>query len=233
MTYLGVFDRVRKLFARETGLPASRFSFNSDGACPKCKGLGTVSIELSFMDPIAMTCDQCEGRRYTPEVLAQRVNGLSIHDLLITTASDALGFFDAPAIKRPLEMMNTVGLGYLELGQPLSTLSGGESQRIKLSNELHKEGSIYILDEPTTGLHGADIAVLMSVLHRLADNGNTVIVIEHSIDVILQADWVIDMGPGGGREGGRVVAEGPPDSIARSQASHTGRFLRDRMRETG
>jgi excinuclease UvrABC ATPase subunit len=206
VSYIGIFDEVRKYFAKETGTGPGLFSFNSSGACPKCKGQGAVKIEMNFMDDISIVCDECGGRQYTPEVLDLKVRGVSIYDILQMTASDALGYFTQKKITRPLEMLERVGLGYLELGQPLSSLSGGEAQRIKLASELHKSGSVYVMDEPTTGLHGEDIAVLLKVIHDLTDNGNSVIIIEHNLDIIAQADWVIDLGPegGAGRRGADV-----------------------------
>jgi len=224
-TYIKAFDYIRKEFANETGEKPSIFSFNSEGACPKCKGTGALTVEMFFLDAIKMTCPECEGRRYREEVLKHSYKGRNISEVLRMTASEALEFFDSPQIHRRLKILNEVGLGYLQLGQPLSTLSGGEAQRMKLARELHKKGNIYILDEPTTGLHMADIERLLEVVNRLVEGGNTVIVIEHNLDVIKNADWVIDMGPEGGSKGGEIVAEGTPEEIAEEKGSYTGQFL--------
>jgi excinuclease ABC A subunit len=226
LTYTGIFDAVRKGFAKATGRPAALFSFNSEGACPECKGQGTIKLEMSFMDDIALCCPECEGRRYTPEVLDLHWNGRNINDVLLMTAQEALGFFEDPAIRARLALLDQVGLGYLELGQSLSTLSGGESQRLKLAEELGKRGEVYVMDEPTTGLHPSDIARLMGIVEELVGAGNSVIIIEHNLEVIRRADWVIDLGPEGGERGGRILAQGTPEEIARCEASLTGRFLR-------
>ena len=225
-TYIGFFDLVRKEFARATSSDPSLFSFNSRGACPECKGLGSISVEMSFLDEVKVVCDECGGKRYTDEVLVLRCKGKSIHDVLSMTAEEARGFFDDPETKRRLAVLCDVGLDYLAIGQPLSTLSGGEAQRIKLASELHRKGKVYVMDEPTTGLHMADIEKLMQVVGRLVGNGNTVVVIEHNLDVIRHADWIIDLGPGGGSKGGGIVCEGTPEDVMRCAASHTGRFLK-------
>ena len=226
-TYVGVFDAVRREFAEATGSSPALFSFNSDGACPKCKGLGVVKVDLSFLDDVTMTCDECDGKRYKDEVLALRYKDKNIFDVLEMTVGDALGFFEHKEIRRKLRILERVGLDYLELGQSLSTLSGGEAQRIKLASELHKKGNLYVMDEPTTGLHMADTDRLLGIIGQLVGRGNSVIVIEHNLDVIRQADWVIDLGPDGGAAGGYVVAEGPPEAIAAHPASHTGRYLKE------
>lgn len=227
-TYIGFFDRIRKEFAVATASDPSLFSFNSKGRCPHCKGLGSIKFEMSFLDEIAITCDECKGKRYTDEVLALRHKEKNIHDVLIMTAAEALGFFDDPEIGRRLKVLCDVGLDYLEIGQPLSTLSGGEAQRIKLASELHKKGNIYVMDEPTTGLHMADIEKLMRIIRSLVDNHNTVIVIEHNPDVVRHADWIIDLGPEGGKFGGEILFEGTPEDLMRCETSHTGRYLRER-----
>ena len=201
------------------------FSFNSDGACLKCKGRGKLRVDMHFLESVSITCDECEGRRYRPEVLELTHRGRNITDVLNMTVSEALEFFERRQIQRRLNILNDVGLGYLQLGQPLGTLSGGEAQRIKLARELHKKGNLYILDEPTTGLHMADIERLLDVVNRLVDGGNTVIVIEHNLDVIKHADWVIDMGPEGGSKGGEIIAEGTPEEIAQAPNSYTGQYL--------
>jgi excinuclease UvrABC ATPase subunit len=227
-TYIKVFDDIRKAFAEQNGVKPALFSFNSAGACPKCKGLGRLSVEMSFLDDVTMTCDGCDGMRYTDEVLKLRLSGKNIFDVLCMTIDEAAGFFDSAKVQKRLEVLRDVGLGYLEVGQPLSTLSGGEAQRIKLASELHKEGNLYVMDEPTTGLHPADIERLLSIITSFVDRGNTVVVIEHNIDVIKMADWVIDLGPEGGRSGGEVIAEGTPEQIAAIDRSYTGKYLASR-----
>ena len=224
-TFLGVFDDVRQVFAQATGRPASLFSFNSKGACPACKGQGTISVEMHFLDDVRVVCSACNGQRYTDEVLGMRWEGHNIHQVLGLTAQEAREVFTQPRVRSALELLCEVGLDYLTLGQPLSTLSGGECQRLKLAAELGKTGRVYVLDEPTTGLHLADISRLMSILNRLVEDGNSVVVIEHNLDVIGQADWVIDLGPEGGSRGGRVVAVGTPEQLAECPDSHTGRYL--------
>ncbi|HOW44257.1 MAG TPA: excinuclease ABC subunit UvrA [Candidatus Aminicenantes bacterium] len=227
LTYIGAFEAVRREFARAAGRPASLFSFNSRGACPKCKGLGAIAVEMSFLDEVKIVCDECQGKRYTEEVLALAVKGRNIHDVLRMTAREALGYFDDREIRRKLQVLCEVGLDYLELGQPLSTLSGGECQRIKLASELHKKGRVYVMDEPTTGLHMADIDKLLGIIRDLVKKDNTVIVIEHNLDVISQADWVIDLGPEGGSRGGEIVFEGTPEDLVKCGKGHTGRYLND------
>jgi excinuclease ABC A subunit len=225
-TYSGMMDEVRDLFARANDVSRSLFSFNSEGACPECEGLGTVSVDLPFMDPVESTCEACGGKRYRDDVLRYTWRGKSISDVLEMTVSEALAFFEEPTLVRTLEALDDVGLGYLRLGQPLSSFSGGECQRIKLSNELHKTGSIYVLDEPTTGLHMADLERMLSILNRLVDEGNSVIVIEHDLDVVKNADWVVDLGPEGGTRGGEVVFEGTPRQLLDAEGSYTAEYLR-------
>ncbi|NDL66793.1 ATP-binding cassette domain-containing protein [Anaerotalea alkaliphila] len=224
-TYLGVFDLIRKEFGQGTDAPPSLFSFNSKGACPKCSGLGTISYEMHFMDDVKVTCEECQGKRYTEEVLSLQYRGKSIHDVLTTSIQDLRTFFENPGITRKLNILCDVGLGYLALGQPLSTLSGGEAQRVKLASELHKRGKIYVMDEPTTGLHMADIERLLSIMKRLVDEDNTVVVIEHNLDIIKHADWIIDLGPEGGSEGGEILFEGTPQDLLSCERSHTGKYL--------
>ena len=230
-TYLGFFDKIRKVFAAASGQPAAMFSFNSEGACPTCKGQGHLTVEMSFLDDVKMDCSGCRGARYRDEVLALTWNDLNIHDVLAMTARQALDLFEQPPIRSQLQMLCDVGLDYLTLGQSLSTLSGGECQRVKLAKELGKTGNLYVLDEPTTGLHMADIERLMSILDRFVDDGNSVVVIEHNLDVISQADWVIDLGPEGGNAGGELIASGTPEHIAAQAHSHTGGFLRSRTHQ--
>lgn len=226
-TYIGVFDQIRKEFASATGSNPSLFSFNSAGACPKCKGLGEISYEMSFMDEVKVVCDECNGKRYTEVVLQLKYREKTIDDILHTTIAELSGFFRDKEINRKLGVLSDVGLGYLELGQPLSTLSGGECQRIKLASELHKKGNIIVMDEPTTGLHMADIEKLMMIIEKLVSAGNTVVVIEHNPDVVKRADWVIDLGPGGGRNGGEVLFEGTPEALTTCDRSYTGVYLKE------
>ncbi len=228
-TYIGIFDLIRKEFAQATHSSPSLFSFNSEGACPKCNGLGTIAYEMSFLDEVKVTCDECQGKRYTEEVLKLTYNGKNIHDILTTTIFELVTFFKTPEISRKLKVLCDVGLDYLEIGQPLSTLSGGEAQRIKLASELQKKGNIYVMDEPTTGLHMADIEKLMTIIKRLTKNDNTVIVIEHNLDVIKQADWIIDLGPEGGARGGEILFEGTPDDIIDCERSYTGAYLKKKQ----
>jgi len=235
-TYTGLFTPIRELFtylpeSKLRGYGPGRFSFNvKGGRCEACQGDGLVKVEMHFLPDVYVPCEVCKGRRYNRETLEVRYKGKSIADVLDLTVADALDFFEhQPRIKTKLELLNDVGLGYIHLGQSATTLSGGEAQRVKLATELAKRDTgrtLYILDEPTTGLHFEDVRLLLEVLHRLVDKGNTVVVIEHNLDVVKTADWVIDLGPEGGELGGRVVAEGPPEKIAQSKGSHTGEFLR-------
>jgi excinuclease ABC A subunit len=229
MSYTGIFDKVRKEFADATGKSASLFSFNSEGACPECNGNGIIKVDLSFLDDVTMVCPKCEGKRYKPEILELKYRDKSIHDVLEMTIDEAAGWLTDASVLNKLKVMKQVGLGYLKLGQPLSTLSGGEAQRIKLASELHKKGNIYVMDEPTTGLHMADIERLMGIIKTLVSHGNSVIVIEHNLDVIWQADWVIDLGPEGGKNGGRIVAQGTPEEVAKCEESYTGQYLRENV----
>ncbi|MFB9274402.1 ATP-binding cassette domain-containing protein [Cohnella cellulosilytica] len=224
-TYTGIMDDVRKAFASANKVNQGLFSFNSKGACENCQGQGVVSIDLSFLDSVELPCEVCGGRRFKEEVLAYKLNGKSIADVLEMTVEQALEFFEQKEVARKLRAMSDVGLNYITLGQPLSTLSGGECQRIKLASELHKKGSIYVMDEPTTGLHMSDIGQLLGIMNNLVDAGNTVIVIEHNLEVIGQADWIIDMGPDGGSRGGQVVYEGTPSQIVHAEQSITGKYL--------
>ncbi|PRX47259.1 excinuclease ABC A subunit [Prauserella shujinwangii] len=215
VTYTGIAAAVRRLFAEHSGLPAGRFSANSDGACPDCRGLGVRYTDLAFLDGQETVCETCQGRRFTEEVLRHRVAGLSIADIDDLTVADALDRLPAERIRQALRHLERVGLGYLRLGQPLTTLSGGECQRLKIARELRDtaEPTRYVLDEPTTGLHPRDIATLLDVLDQLVDRHHTVLVIEHNVDVIRHADWLIDLGPGPGRHGGRILYEGPVAGI--------------------
>lgn len=224
-TYTGLMDDLRKAFAAANQVEASLFSFNSKGACDACKGLGVLYTDLAFLDGVKTPCEDCQGRRFKEEVLAYRLDGKSISDVLAMTVEEALGHFKQREIVRKLTAMRDVGLDYLTLGQPVSTLSGGECQRIKLASELHKKGSLYVMDEPTTGLHVADVGHLLAIMDRLVDAGNTVVVIEHHMDVVRHADWVIDMGPDGGMRGGQVIFQGTPRQLLDDPHSITARFL--------
>ena len=225
-TYTGIMDDIRKAFATANKVSASLFSFNSKGACENCQGLGVIYTDLAFLDGVKTPCEVCDGKRFKDEVLGYKLNGKSITDVLAMTVQQALDYFEIKETKRKLQAMSDVGLHYLKLGQPLSTLSGGECQRIKLASELHKKGSIYVMDEPTTGLHMSDISHLLVIMNRLVDTGNTVIVIEHNLDVIRNADWIIDMGPEGGSKGGQVLFEGTPQQLLDVTHSLTGEYLR-------
>lgn len=225
VTHTGIMDDIRRAYSRANGVGASLFSFNSEGSCPNCSGLGVVYTDLAFMEGITSTCEICEGKRFKPEVLEYHLRDKNISDVLNMTAEEALMFFTEKKIKAVLQAMNDVGLGYLKLGQPLSTVSGGEGQRLKLATELHKQGSVYVMDEPTTGLHLSDIGLLMGIIDRLVDAGNTVILIEHHLDVIRQADWIIDLGPEGGSAGGGVLFAGPPKALLACDRSITASYL--------
>lgn len=224
-TYTGIMDDVRKAFAAANRVDAGLFSFNSKGACPNCQGLGVTYTDLGFLEGVKLPCDVCGGKRFKDEVLAYTLNGNSIADVLNMTIHQALAFLQMKEVQSKLQALSDVGLDYLTLGQPLSTLSGGECQRIKLASELHKRGSIYVMDEPTTGLHLSDIGRLLTIMNRLVDGGNTVIVIEHHLDVIRNADWIIDMGPEGGNKGGRVIFEGTPRALLGAKHSLTSQYV--------
>ena len=257
--YLGLYDRVRELFAAlpeamAQGLTASAFSFNSgSGRCERCYGTGFEKIEMQFLSDLYVRCAECEGRRFQPHVLKIQLHGKSIHDVLELTVTEADAWFaqigEREKLSDPLEILEEVGLGYLRLGQPLNTLTGGESQRLKLVSHLAEnggvspakkngaagtavstekiDGNLFIFDEPTTGLHFDDVAILLQLFQRLVDAGHSMVVIEHNLEVIKCADWIIDLGPEAGDEGGEVVAVGTPERVAKVERSHTGRFLRD------
>ena len=234
-TYTGAFTPIRDWFAglpeaKARGYKPGRFSFNvKGGRCEACQGDGVIKIEMHFLPDVYVTCEQCGGKRYNRETLEVKFKGHSIAEVLDMTIEDAEEFFKAvPPIRDKMHMLNEVGLGYVKVGQQATTLSGGEAQRVKLSAELQKRSTgrtVYVLDEPTTGLHFEDIRKLLLVLGRLVDSGNTVLVIEHNLDVIKTADWLVDMGPEGGSRGGLVVAEGTPEQVAAVPESHTGRYL--------
>jgi excinuclease ABC subunit A len=235
-TYTGIFTPIRELFAatpesRARGYTPGRFSFNvKGGRCEACAGDGVIKVEMHFLPDMYVQCDVCKGKRYNRETLEVKYKGKSIDEILNMTVEESLAFFEpVPAIKRKLQTLMDVGLSYITLGQNATTLSGGEAQRVKLSKELSKRdtgSTLYILDEPTTGLHFHDVSHLLEVLHRLRDHGNTVVVIEHNLDVIKTADWIIDLGPEGGNQGGEIIAAGTPEEVAKVKGSHTGRFLK-------
>ena len=241
-TYTGVFNDIRDLFAstaeaKARGYKANRFSFNvKGGRCEACQGDGIVKIEMHFLADIYVPCDICKGARYNRETLEVKYKGKNIYDVLEMTVEEGLEFFSSiPKIKRKLQTLYDVGLGYVKIGQPATTLSGGEAQRVKLSTELSRRSTgktVYILDEPTTGLHTADVHKLIEVLHRLVDNGNSVIVIEHNLDVIKTADWILDLGPEGGDEGGEIIAQGTPEQVAATEGSYTGQYLKKLLNDT-
>jgi excinuclease ABC subunit A len=234
-TYTGLFGPIRELFAgvpdaRVRGYSPGRFSFNvKGGRCENCKGDGILKIEMQFLPDVYVPCEVCKGKRYNREALEIHYKGRSIADVLEMTIEEALEFFSAvPTVRAKLQTLFDVGLGYVHLGQPATTLSGGEAQRVKLATELSRRATgrtLYLLDEPTTGLHFADVEKLLEVLHRLVDTGNTVLVIEHNLDVIKTADWIVDLGPAGGARGGRIIAEGTPEQVAKSRGSATGEYL--------
>ena len=242
-TYTGLFTFIRELFSRTPesrmrGYKPGRFSFNvKGGRCEACSGDGIIKIEMHFLPDVYVTCDVCHGRRYNRETLEIKYKGKTISDVLEMTVEDALDFFrNVPVVAKKLQTLIDVGLSYIHLGQNATTLSGGEAQRVKLSKELAKRSTgrtLYILDEPTTGLHFHDVRQLLGVLHRLRDHGNTVVVIEHNLDVIKTADWIVDLGPEGGAGGGSLVASGAPEQVAANPASFTGQFLQPILAAAG
>lgn len=225
-TFTGIFDFIRKLFAKENNVEASLFSFNSRGACPECKGLGITYTDLAFMDPIVGVCEACQGHRFTKEVLQFKLRKKNISEVLKMTIDEAVEFFNEKEILPTLRRLKDVGIDYITLGQPLDTLSGGELQRVKLAAELEKQGNIYVLDEPTTGLHMSDVSQLIRIMNRIVNKGSTLIVIEHNLDIMSQADWIMDLGPGAGQDGGKVIFEGQPKDLVNHHSSITGKYLR-------
>jgi len=235
-TYTGIFTAIRDLFAgtqesRSRGYQPGRFSFNvKGGRCEACQGDGVIKVEMHFLPDVYVPCDVCKGKRYNRETLDVKYKHKSIHEVLEMTVEDAREFFDSiPAVSRKLQTLMDVGLSYIKLGQSATTLSGGEAQRVKLAKELSKRDTgqtLYILDEPTTGLHFYDIQQLLNVLHKLRDHGNTIVVIEHNLDVIKTADWIIDLGPEGGSGGGEILITGTPEQVAACEKSYTGKYLK-------
>jgi excinuclease ABC subunit A len=240
ITYLKAFDEIRRLFASERdalrqGYTPGHFSFNaSGGRCERCEGSGVEKLEMYFFEDIYAPCEICEGKRFKPEILKIRYRDKNISNVLNMTVEDALSFFTGtPKLQERLHLLTSIGLGYLRLGQSATTLSGGEAQRLKIAAELKDTSAkdvLYVMDEPTTGLHFDDIKKLLAVLHKLVNAGNTLVVVEHNLDVIKSADWIIDLGPEGGAAGGQIVAEGRPEQVAKVAASHTGRFLADALK---
>lgn len=226
ISYINIFDPLRKEFAKANHTDPGLFSFNSKGACPKCNGQGVLSYEMHFLDSVKTKCDECDGKRYNQEVLALTYQGKNISEMLDLTVNQAHDFLHLPTLNSRLKLLQDVGLGYLKLGQSLSTLSGGECQRLKIATELKKSGCIYIMDEPTTGLHISDIERLYAIIKKLVDADNTVIIIEHNLDIIRRADWIIDLGPEGGKNGGTVLFEGTPEDIVHCEKSITGKYLK-------
>ncbi|MDO8524594.1 MAG: excinuclease ABC subunit UvrA [bacterium] len=224
-TYTGIFDEIRNIFAKENKVASSLFSSNSKGACPECKGIGFNKIDMHFMGDVKAECETCQGKKYKKEVLSYIYKEKNINDILDLTVIEAFNFFEQDEIKNKIKMLIDVGLGYLTLGQTHDTFSGGEAQRLKLASKLNKRGKIFILDEPTSGLHFSDIKTLLDLLNRIIDGGNSVIVIEHNLDVIQQSDWIIDLGPEGGERGGEIIAQGTPVEIAKNKKSVTGYYL--------
>lgn len=229
-TYIGIMEEIRKLFAKSNNVSASIFSFNSNGACPVCGGKGIVTTDMAFMDPVTSVCESCGGKRYSEYALGFCYNGKNILEVLEMTVCEASIFFEGTKIKSKLQLLEDVGMEYITLGQPTSTLSGGECQRLKLASHLKSKNKVYVMDEPTTGLHGQDIKLLMNLIDCLVDSGNTVIVVEHNIDIVKQADWVIEMGPGGGENGGEVLFYGTPQQLADFPDSPTAEYLRQDIR---
>ena len=229
-TYTGLLDPIRNAFAKANGVKPALFSANSEGACPTCNGAGVIYTDLGMMAGVTTVCEECEGRRFQASVLNYRLGGRNIAEVLDQPVEDAVGFFGAGKARTPaahviLQRMADVGLGYLRLGQPLTTLSGGERQRLKLATHMAADGGVYVLDEPTTGLHLADLAQLLGLLDRLVDSGKSVIVIEHHLSVMAHADWIIDLGPGAGHDGGRIVFEGTPADLVAARSTLTGEHL--------
>ena len=229
-TYTGLLDPIRKAFAKENGVKPALFSANSEGACPNCNGAGVIYSDLAIMAGVATTCEVCEGKRFEAEVLEYKLGGKDISEVLAMSVAEAAEFFgdgeaSNPAAHKILDRLVDVGLGYLSLGQPLTTLSGGERQRIKLATHMGERGDVYVLDEPTSGLHLADVEHLLGLLDRLVDSGKSVIVIEHHQAVMAHADWIIDLGPGAGHDGGRVVFEGTPADLVAARSTLTGEHL--------
>lgn len=224
-TYTGIMDEIRQLFAKANRVGAAWFSFNSKGACPFCKGKGETTPDVAFADPVAILCEACGGKRYNDTALQYTYQGKNIVEVMAMTVNQAIEFFQVPKIQERLQALQDVGLGYMTLGQSTASMSGGENQRLKLAGELHKQGNIYILDEPSSGLHPQDVKQLMGLLRQLTDQGNTVVMIEHRMELIAGADWIIELGPKGGSEGGKVLFTGTPQELKQCQASVTRKYF--------
>ncbi|MCW2669842.1 MAG: daunorubicin resistance protein DrrC, partial [Frankiales bacterium] len=229
-TYTGLLEPIRKAFAKESGVKPALFSANSEGACPACNGAGVIYTDLAMMAGVATVCEECEGKRFQAGVLTYLLGGKDISEVFAMSVTEATEFFSAgpaktPAAQAVLERLADVGLGYLSLGQPLTTLSGGERQRLKLATHMGEKGGVYVLDEPTAGLHLADVEQLLGLLDRLVDSGKSVIVVEHHQAVMAHADWIIDLGPGAGHDGGRIVFEGTPADLVAARSTLTGEHL--------
>ena len=229
-TYMGIMDDIRAVLAKETGQPAGLFSFNSIGACPICDGKGILQPDVAFADPITVTCEACGGSRYSDKALSYCYQGKNIEEILDLTVEEALHYFQIPKIIKRLNTLEEVGLGYLTLGQTTSSLSGGELQRLKLASHIQKEGQIYILDEPSLGLHAKDNGKLLELFQKLVERGNSVIIIEHNLEFIAASDWVIELGPGGGKEGGHIIFEGTPEEMIHVNTL-TAKWLREGMED--
>ena len=223
---MGMMDDIRAIFAKETGLPAGLFSFNSLGACPVCNGKGVMQPDVAFADPVTVTCEACNGTRYSDEALRYRYRGKNIVEMLALTIDEATDYFQNRKILKRVATLKEVGLGYLTLGQTTSSLSGGEVQRLKLASHLQKEGQIYVLDEPSLGLHTKDYGKLLAVFQQLVNKGNSVIIIEHNLDFLRASDWIIELGPGGGKQGGQIIFEGTPQEMLRAETV-TAKWFKD------
>ncbi|TCW32007.1 excinuclease ABC A subunit [Marichromatium gracile] len=229
VTYVDAFDDMRAEFARATGMPPSLFAFNSEGACPVCEGLGYTRLDMHFLGDLKEVCEACNGRRFNEKTLSYRYAGHTIADVLDLTVEQAQDVFRSPEVRKRFQILLEVGVGYLRLGQSLTELSGGERQRIKIAQRLSRKGYTYVLDEPTRGLHPVDVGMLVRILDRLVDAGNTVVVVEHDLDLVKCADWIVDLGPGGGTEGGTIVAEGTPEEVAANRNSVSGKYLAEAL----
>lgn len=226
-TYIGIMDEIRKIFAKENKVSKSLFSFNSKGACPACKGTGRIVYDMAFAESVEIICEDCNGNRYNKEALSYTFNGKNIQEVMKLTVEEACDFFDNKKINNALESLIDVGLDYLQLGQSTNTMSGGEIQRLKLADNLNKKGEVYILDEPSSGLHNNDLLKLLKLFKRLVNDDNTVIIVEHRLEMIANADWIIDLGPDGGIDGGEVIFSGTPKEILKCDKSKTGFYLKN------
>jgi Excinuclease ATPase subunit len=224
-TYTGIMNEIRKLFAAANNVDDGLFSYNSKGACPECNGKGVIELNMSFMDNSEIECPKCHGGRFDPEVLQYKFKDKNIVEVMDMTIEEAFSFFDDKKISSKLKNIHNVGLDYLSMGQALNTLSGGESQRLKIAKELNKKGNVFILDEPTTGLHVSDTENLIRIINDMVNKGNTVVVIEHNVDVMRSADWIIDIGPDGGSRGGEIIYEGPVAGILNNEQSVTAKYI--------